>query len=146
VLDVLHAAKIEEDWYARGLCHDDDVDPELFYPVGTPGNPAYDAQVEEAKGFCEICPVRTACLMWAIESFQEVGVWGGTEENERMAMIRTARQAGALATNRYPTNAEASDLITKLLEAERETQKRIAEKDAETRRKTDRARVLQEQG
>lgn len=76
------------DWRHRAACRD--VDPELFFPIGTDG-PAV-AQVAEAKAVCRRCPVRAECLTWALSSGQDAGVWGGLDEHERRAFKRrTAR-------------------------------------------------------
>ena len=77
------------DWRARSACLD--VDPELFFPVGTTG-PA-ERQVDEAKLVCDTCQVRDACLEWALEARQDHGVWGGKTEDERRSLRRrNARQ------------------------------------------------------
>lgn len=44
--------------------------------------------VEAAKAVCESCPVREACLRYALETNQEAGVWGGTSEEERRKLRR----------------------------------------------------------
>jgi WhiB family redox-sensing transcriptional regulator len=67
------------DWRHRARCLTSD--PELFFPVGTTG-PA-EAQTREAKAVCALCPVREECLEWALETHQDVGVWGGLSEEER---------------------------------------------------------------
>jgi WhiB family redox-sensing transcriptional regulator len=72
------------DWRNRALCRDED--PELFFPVGSTG-PA-ERQVEEAKAVCRRCVVMSDCLTWAIETGQVAGVWGGTSEDERRALVR----------------------------------------------------------
>ena len=64
------------DWRHRARCRD--VDPELFFPVGTTG-PA-EAQVQSAKAICALCPVREECLQWALDTAQDAGVWGGLSE------------------------------------------------------------------
>jgi WhiB family redox-sensing transcriptional regulator len=69
------------DWRHRARCRD--VDPELFFPVGTTG-PA-EAQVQSAKAICALCPVREECLQWALDTAQDAGVWGGLSEEERRA-------------------------------------------------------------
>ncbi len=74
------------DWRHRAVCRD--ADPELFFPLGNSG-PAL-RQTEEAKAVCRRCPVREQCLAWAVRTGQEVGVWGGTSEDERRAMKRRA--------------------------------------------------------
>jgi WhiB family transcriptional regulator, redox-sensing transcriptional regulator len=70
------------DWRHQARCRD--VDPELFFPVGTTG-PAGD-QIAEAKAVCRPCPVRGACLAWALDTGQDAGVWGGLSEDERRAL------------------------------------------------------------
>lgn len=72
------------DWRTRAACRD--VDPELFFPVGTTG-PAL-VQVQEAKDICTQCSVTEDCLSWALESGQETGVWGGLSEDERQHLRR----------------------------------------------------------
>ena len=79
------------DWRDQAACRD--VDPELFFPVGTAG-PAL-RQISQAKQVCARCPVRTPCLEWALDSGQEAGVWGGTSEDERRVLrSRQMRQSG----------------------------------------------------
>jgi WhiB family redox-sensing transcriptional regulator len=74
------------DWRHRALCRDED--PELFFPIGTTGPAAH--QVEQAKVVCRRCTVVEDCLTWAVETGQESGVWGGTDEDERRALRRRA--------------------------------------------------------
>ncbi|MFJ3600961.1 WhiB family transcriptional regulator [Streptomyces sp. NPDC090126] len=73
-------------WRIHAACLDED--PDLFFPIGTTG-PAI-AQAEGAKAVCRRCPVMEACLDWALESGQDHGVWGGTDENERRRIHRRA--------------------------------------------------------
>jgi WhiB family redox-sensing transcriptional regulator len=61
------------DWRHKAECRTED--PELFFPAGTSG-PAL-AQIAEAKTVCRRCPVRQACLEWALTSGQDAGIWGG---------------------------------------------------------------------
>ncbi|GLZ05462.1 transcriptional regulator WhiB [Actinomadura sp. NBRC 104412] len=83
------------DWRHRAACRD--VDPELFFPIGNTG-PAL-LQIEEAKQVCRRCDVTDACLMWALESGQDSGVWGGMGEDERRALRRRASRNRARAAN-----------------------------------------------
>ena len=78
------------DWRDRAGCRD--VDPELFFPVGTSG-PAL-LQVAEAKAVCRRCPVAAECLTWALDSGQDAGVWGGLSEDERRARRWHRSRAG----------------------------------------------------
>ncbi|MFD5211512.1 WhiB family transcriptional regulator [Streptomyces anulatus] len=79
---------VNTNWRVSAVCRDED--PDLFFPVGTSG-PAV-VQAEEAKAVCRTCPVMEACLDWALESGQDHGVWGGTDEDDRRTIKRrTAR-------------------------------------------------------
>ncbi|MFI0020207.1 WhiB family transcriptional regulator [Streptomyces griseus] len=84
------------DWRHRSACRDRDVDPELFFPIGTTG-PAV-IQIMEAKAFCNACPVQPACLDWALGNDVQDGVWGGLSEDERRALKR--RRARKTTTSR----------------------------------------------
>lgn len=79
------------DW-AQAACLDHD--PELFFPVGTSG-PAVE-QIAAAKFICGTCPIRSACLTWALDTGQEAGVWGGATEDERRTMRRPGRRVEPL--------------------------------------------------
>jgi WhiB family redox-sensing transcriptional regulator len=75
------------DWRNEASCRD--VDPDLFFPIGTTGI-AID-QVDAAKRICASCSVREPCLEFALASNQDAGVWGGLTEDERRTLKR-ARQ------------------------------------------------------
>jgi WhiB family redox-sensing transcriptional regulator len=81
------------EWVHRAKCRD--VDPELFFPVGTTGPAA--AQIEDAKAVCVECSVRDQCLEWALVTGQDAGVWGGTSEEERRSIRRARRREVAAA-------------------------------------------------
>lgn len=57
------------------------MDTEHWFPVS--GNGGMYAQ-----RICSFCPIRAACLDWAIESRQQFGIWGGLTEAERVEEIR----------------------------------------------------------
>lgn len=86
--------EMPDTWRNQASCRD--VDPELFFPIGT--SPAAKAQVKEAKKVCRGCDVMSTCLAWALDSGQESGVWGGLSEDERLALkrrnARAARRQG----------------------------------------------------
>jgi WhiB family redox-sensing transcriptional regulator len=71
-------------WVADAACVD--ADPAVFF-LGH-GQPA-----TEAKAICAGCPVRGACLDYALEGHERYGVWGGLSERERRAEARRRRQA-----------------------------------------------------
>jgi WhiB family transcriptional regulator, redox-sensing transcriptional regulator len=75
-------------WRDRAACLD--VDPEVFFPVGATGRAL--EQADEAKQVCAGCEVRVHCLMWALETNQHDGIWGGTTEDERRALRRKNRR------------------------------------------------------
>lgn len=79
---------VTTDWRHRAACRNED--PELFFPVGNTG-PAL-LWIEDAKRICnQRCPVRDACLLWALDH-AEFGVYGGMSEDERKALkLRTVR-------------------------------------------------------
>jgi WhiB family redox-sensing transcriptional regulator len=78
------AAPRRPDWIDRAACRS--ADPELFHPVATTGR-RYECQVEDAKGICLLCPVRTRCLQTAIQ-VHATGIWGGTTDDERVRLVR----------------------------------------------------------
>jgi WhiB family redox-sensing transcriptional regulator len=73
------------EWLRRAACVGED--PELFFPVGTEGPALRD--IAAAKRVCARCPVIVECLDYALGSGQLSGVWGGTHEDERVALLRT---------------------------------------------------------
>lgn len=70
-------------WRQRAACKG--VDPDIFYPVS-------DEEAEEAKAICGQCPVRQACLEYALANRERDGVWGGATERERRRMVRQRRK------------------------------------------------------
>ena len=73
-------------WRRDAICRD--TDPELFFPVGTTGQALL--QIAKAKSVCCECPVKTACLEFAMETNQDTGIWGGLSEEERRQIRREA--------------------------------------------------------
>jgi WhiB family redox-sensing transcriptional regulator len=88
-------------WRARAACRF--CPPELFFPGETPGI-AHEC-TEQAKRVCRACEVRNECLDFALESRQEYGIWGGTDEKERGRIRRKSRVAalvGAISSHQLP--------------------------------------------
>ncbi|MCZ4602667.1 WhiB family transcriptional regulator [Streptomyces sp. Lzd4kr] len=67
-----------EDWRERAVCRS--TDAEALFLEGV-------AQ-EASKHICRPCPVRTECLVHALDERIEHGVWGGMTERERRALLR----------------------------------------------------------
>lgn len=61
------------------------MDPDLFFPVAVGADAA-------AKDVCATCPLIGPCLDHALR-FDERGVWGGTNEDERKALRNARRTA-----------------------------------------------------
>lgn len=81
-------------WQHQAACRTED--PELFFPVGNAG-PA-KLQVRKAQRVCAVCPVSAACLAYALDMGESLGVWGGTSEEERRTLKhRRSRQQAAVA-------------------------------------------------
>lgn len=70
-------------WRDRARCRG--ADPEIFFPLD-------DEDAAEAKEICASCPVREACLEYAITHRERIGVWGGLTERERRRLIRQRRK------------------------------------------------------
>ena len=100
-------------WRRRAACRGED--PELFFPVGSAGSAAL-AQIAEAKKICARCPVRRACLVFAMATRQEYGIWGGLTEDERSQLRRrvAASQTAAVpaAVGWLPRKQRDSDCST----------------------------------
>lgn len=65
---------------SEGLCTE--VGVEIFYPEG-PGEA--ESIYRMSRRICGNCPVKQACLEWAVRH-ESHGMWGGTTPRERMAI------------------------------------------------------------
>jgi WhiB family redox-sensing transcriptional regulator len=70
------------DWQQEALCAQTGAD--FFFPE--PGS-----SVREAKRICGMCPIRDACLEYALDNDERFGVWGGLSEKERLEIRRGSR-------------------------------------------------------
>lgn len=80
----VHDTNRATDWRDHAACRNED--PEDFFP-GSAG-PAAQAQERHAKAVCFVCPSQQPCGLWALQTRQEFGVWGGLSEAERRAILR----------------------------------------------------------
>ena len=71
-------------WRQKGACRG--LDPAIFYPPS-------DEEAGQANAICATCPVREACLEYALTNREHDGVWGGATEKERRRMIRQRRKS-----------------------------------------------------
>lgn len=70
-------------WRAYAACRG--KDPDIFFPEK--GAVSADA----AKQVCRQCPVRDACLDYAMKPYQRDGIWGSLTEKERRTERRRRR-------------------------------------------------------
>lgn len=73
------------DWHGRGLCIGED--PDIFFPAH--GDPA-----PKAREICAACPAHRDCLEYSTET-DEVGIWGGLDQQERRNLKRKQRRREA---------------------------------------------------
>ena len=78
-----------QDWAARGACASH-PDPDLWF-----ADPSDTTRHEQAITLCATCPVKTACLDYAMSLPNMPGTWGGTTETERTRLRRNARRGSA---------------------------------------------------
>lgn len=71
-----------EPWVEYAVCAQ--CDPEIFFPEK-------GGSTRQAKAICISCPVRAACLAYALERDEKFGLWGGLSERERRELKRRHR-------------------------------------------------------
>ncbi|UQN31635.1 WhiB family transcriptional regulator [Brachybacterium kimchii] len=74
-------------WMDDALCTQ--TDTELFFPGQFDSGTA-----KAAKQVCAKCPVREACLEWAVTEVEH-GIWGGTTDQQRRRIRRERKDAAA---------------------------------------------------
>ena len=80
-------------------------DPEIWFPVGT-GAMATETEWL-AKALCDGCPIKEACLRYALETNQRYGVWGGINmETEGHATARVVTYTRRNANEDHRTRTE----------------------------------------
>ncbi|HEX5266173.1 MAG TPA: WhiB family transcriptional regulator [Acidimicrobiales bacterium] len=79
-------------WRRRAACAG--LGAEHFVFDDASGSPALMEAVARAKAICADCPVRSACLEFAIATRQE-GIWGATTTVERRVLRRRRRRQQA---------------------------------------------------
>ncbi len=66
-------------------------DPDLFFAPDFERMADWEARIAKAKAVCARCPVRAACLAYALEHDIWFGIWGGLTEDDRRALLRQRR-------------------------------------------------------
>ena len=76
--------QVQQVWWDDALCNDG---------TGALLDLFFSEQLDDiatAKAFCAACPVREACLEFALSSRQADGVWGGLTEAELAKIVSEA--------------------------------------------------------
>lgn len=68
----------------------------------------------EAKNLCFSCPVRDACLQWALEHRQIHGIWGGRDEVEIRRALSVSYLGEETRRRRFPNCPYCSARPSKL--------------------------------
>ena len=81
------------DWSLAG-CKGSDIDS--FYPpeyqsLNVSERVYWRDRVADAKATCIECPLREACLDWALKNDEVFGIWGGFTARERRRLQRNQR-------------------------------------------------------
>lgn len=72
--ELLRLANSTPAWMADAACRG--LNPAFFFPDTK-------AESQAAQAVCRGCPVRAQCLTYAIDNYEDEGVWGGTAEKYR---------------------------------------------------------------
>lgn len=87
------APSIDRSWQMKGLCRGNHS--YLFFPPSTVERKDDRERREvKAKAICQVCPVQSDCLEFALEIREPYGIWGGLTETERRQVL--ARRAIAI--------------------------------------------------
>lgn len=78
----------DEQWWRYGLCNDGSGQMNrLFFPEESRSTILVQIETKWAKAVCNICPVQTECLKWALETQEPDGIWGGKTADERKRIL-----------------------------------------------------------
>lgn len=76
------ANELPEVKWSLSRCHNENYPLDFFFDPATE---------DEAVAVCQLCPIRTDCLAWALSKPEYYGVWGGMSEAGRRKS-KTKRQ------------------------------------------------------
>lgn len=85
----MSAQQASNAWQLKGACRG--PQSTIFFPP-----PRFERKHERierelvAREICESCPVTSECLDYALEIREMHGIWGGTNEAERKAMLEVS--------------------------------------------------------
>ena len=79
------ALRTDVAWQSRAACRGPLAS--VFFPPSTPERTDVRIEREQrAKAICARCPVRQACLDFAVSPREAHGIWGGLTEVERHSL------------------------------------------------------------
>lgn len=78
-----------EDWQVKAACRGPQGTAVFFPPSNFERKDEKEDRESRAKAICSGCLVRKACLEYAIAIKELHGIWGGTNEIERKALLAT---------------------------------------------------------
>jgi len=85
------------EWDEQGLCV---TEPGNWFP-----DPSQAAHSTAEKAVCGRCPVREACLAYALDARELWGIWGGLDPEERLALVRRLTTTVTTGTEHGPSRA-----------------------------------------
>ena len=78
--------RVEEIWQTKAACRGPHASV-FFPPAHFERKDEKEARENRAKTICTTCPVRRACLDYAVRIREPHGIWGGLNEVERKQLI-----------------------------------------------------------
>lgn len=81
-------SELDMGWQYRAACRGEDAEM-FFAPNYFERKEEKEAREAQAKSICAGCPVRAECLEYALRNREPHGIWGGLNESERKALIRS---------------------------------------------------------
>ncbi len=74
------------DWQLMGLCRGNHS--HLFFPPSTfERKDERERREIRAKAICQVCPVQSSCVEYALDIREPYGIWGGTTETDRKELL-----------------------------------------------------------
>lgn len=83
-MSMLH--KVDE-WHVKAACRGPQGTAMFFPPNTFERKDVKEERERRAKAICRGCPVRKDCLEYAVSIKELHGIWGGTNELERKALL-----------------------------------------------------------
>ena len=82
----LSSQRVNEAWQQRAACKGPQA-AAFFPPAQVERKDEREAREQWAKSICAVCPVRRACLDYAVQIREPHGIWGGLNELERKQLM-----------------------------------------------------------